>query len=152
MRKYCAILFFVFFAAACRQPKELVYQGVQNIGFKQAGMQKATLAMDVRLYNPNSYTLKLKKSEIAVFLNGNPLGAITISGGTYISKLDTSSIPVTLDVDVKKAIPNLLQAAMDNAVDLKVSGQIRAGRHGIFIKVPIEYEGKQDILGGLIKL
>jgi LEA14-like dessication related protein len=130
-----------------------VYQDVRNFNFKsQGGLEKTTLSMEVRLYNPNSYDLKLKKSGIDVFLNNKPVGIINIEGGTVISKLDTSSIPVTLDVDLKKVFPNLLEAALNNTLAIKLSGIVKAGRHGIFVRIPIHYEGTQDILGGIIKM
>jgi LEA14-like dessication related protein len=152
MRKGWFILFLFLILTSCKQPKELVYQDVQNISFKQAGLQKTTISMDVRLYNPNKYRLHVKKSDIDVYLDNNPVGKITIRGGTIIDKRDTSSVPVMLEVDLKNALPNLIQVVMTNEITLKLSGAIIAGRHGLFIKVPVYYEGKQDILGGIIKL
>lgn len=138
---------------SCKQPKELVYKNVQNFNIRQVDLQnlgKAKLSMDVRLYNPNSYSLKLKKSNVDVYLNGSLLGKINTVGGIDIAKLDTSSLPVTLDVDLGRSLPNLLQLALfDKDVSIKLSGSIKAGRHGMFIKVPVNYEGKQDILGGI---
>src|SRR5579863_6245482 len=111
MKTIGSLLLLVLLIASCRQPKDLVYQDVQNLSVKHAGLQKTTLSMDVRLYNPNNYRLKLKKSDIDVYLNGSPLGKINIDGGIGISKLDTSSLPVTLDLNPGAAMPGLLKAA-----------------------------------------
>jgi len=147
---YCFILINTVVLGACRQPKELVYQDVQNFNVKHVGLEKTTLSMDVRLYNPNRYRLKLKRSDIDVYLNGDLLGKINIEGGIGISELDTSSLPVTLDMNPGAALPGLLKAAFgNNDMTIKLSGTIKAGRHGFFIKVPVNYEGKQDILAGL---
>ena len=150
---YCVILFGMLALGACRQPKDLVYKDVRNFSMKQAGMKKTTFTMDVRLYNPNKFRLKLKKSDIDVFINGNPLGKINIEGGAGISRFDTSSLPVTLDLNPGTALTNLVSAAFGGNLTIKLSGTIKAGRHGIYVTVPVDYEGKQDdLLSGLLKM
>jgi LEA14-like dessication related protein len=149
MKTFGSLLFLMLVIASCRQPKELVYQDVQNFNIKHAGLRNTTLSMDVRLYNPNNYKLKLKKSDIDVYINGSLLGKINIEGGIDISKRDTSALPVMLDVDLGNALPNMLQLLVNNEVNIKLSGSIKAGRHGLYVKVPVNYEGKQDIFAGL---
>ncbi len=63
--------------------------------------------------------------------------------------LDTFSMPVMLSVDLKNAVPNVLQLILNPEVDIKLAGTVKAGRHGVYIKVPVNYEGKQDIRAGI---
>jgi LEA14-like dessication related protein len=151
MRFLLFILLLVVAASSCRQPRELVYQDIQNFSLKQAGLQKSTLSMVVRLYNPNNYKLRLKKSDIEVFVNGKLLGKMSTDGGVSIARRDTSSLPVMLDVSLGGVLSGLLGAAFNSEVTVKLSGSIKAGRHGIFVRVPVDYESKQDV-SSLLKM
>jgi len=147
---YCLVLLSAILTiSSCRKPKDLVYQDIENFSIKQAGFDKTLLAMDIRLYNPNKYSLKLINADVDVFLNGNHLGKMNVNGHCELSGLDTASIPITLEVDLKNALPNVLQLILNPEVDVKITGTIKAGRHGIYINIPISYEGKQDILSGI---
>jgi len=139
----------ILFISACRQPKDLVYQNVQNFKLQKIGLAQTAMTMDIRLYNPNNYSLKLKNADVDVFINNNRLGKMTVNGSYTITKLDTFSLPVMLDVDLKNGLPNVLQLVFNSDVDVKLSGTIKAGRHGVLLTVPINYEGKQDILSGI---
>ena len=101
--------------------------------------------MDLRLFNPNKYPLKLKDADVDVFLNGNKLGTMLLSECFPVPGLDTFSMPVTLDVDLKNVLPNALQLLMNPEVDIRLEGSVKAGRHGVYLNVPVHYEGKQDL-------
>lgn len=133
---------------ACRQPKDLVYQKVHHFGINKVGAQ-TVLSMDVQLYNPNAYKMKLKNADLDVYINNSRLGKINLDQKFPIPQLDTFSMPLTLNVDLGNALPNMFQLMLNSNVNVKLNGTVKAGRHGIFIKVPVNYEGKQDIRAGL---
>lgn len=134
---------------SCRAPKDLVYVGVQHFGLKQASFKKTVVSMDVQLYNPNNYKMKLKHSNLDIFINNNRLGVVNLDSKLKVPRLDTFAMPVMLDVDLGNALPNMLQLAFNSQVTVKLSGTVRAGRHGLFITIPVNYEGKQDIREGI---
>ena len=145
---FLAVLF-IAAVSSCKAPKELVYQDIQNFGMKQANGNKTVLSMDIRLYNPNNYTLQLKHADVAVFVNNSPIGKLNASGGSSLPAHDTSLVPVTLEVDLKTVLPNMLQFILNSEVTIKLEGKIKAGRHGVYINVPVNYEGKQDIMSSI---
>ena len=153
MKQTGFLLFFVaVFLSACGQPKELVYQDVENFKVQQIADNKAAISLDIRLYNPNNYKIKLKDADIDVFVNDNHIGTVRKEEKIEIPKNDTCLVPVILNVDLKGLLPNALQLVLSNGIaDIKLSGTVKAGRHGIFITVPINYEGKQDI-GSMLKI
>ena len=131
------------------QPKQLVYQNVQNFKLKQAGLQQTEVSLDIRLFNPNNYGMKLKDADVDVFVNGNRLGKMQVNEFFAVPGLDTFSMPVMLNVDLKNAVPNALQLLLNPEVNIKLAGTVKAGRHGVYVRVPVNYEGKQDIRAGL---
>jgi len=108
-------------------------------------MKQTELSVDLLLFNPNRYPLKLKDADVDVFLNGNKLGTMLLSECFPVPGLDTFSMPVTLNVDLKNVLPNALRLLMDPEVNIKLDGTIKAGRHGLYLNVPVHYEGKQDL-------
>jgi len=101
--------------------------------------------MDVRLYNPNNYRMKLKKADLDVFMSNDHLGKMNVAKKYTVPRMDTFLLPVTLDVDMQKVLPNALQLFLNSEVTVKLTGSVKAGRHGVFVRVPVNYEGKQDI-------
>jgi LEA14-like dessication related protein len=142
-------LFLVLFACSCKAPKDLEYRSVDNFGIKQAGAGKTAISLDILLYNPNKYAMKLKDADLDIFLNGNLVGKMKLKDRLKIPKADTFSLPVTVDVDLKTVFSNALQLLFNSEVDIKLNGKIHAGRHGVLISIPVDYQGKQDIRSGL---
>jgi len=143
-RQYLILLLLII-TSSCSQPKALVYQSIQNFGMKQAGLKQTELSMDLLLFNPNRYPLKLKDADVDVFINGNKLGKMLLSECFPVPGHDTFSMPVTLNVDLKNVLPNALQLLMNPDVEIKLDGSVKAGRHGLYLNVPVHYEGKQDL-------
>jgi LEA14-like dessication related protein len=143
----CLVLLLAMGVCACRQPKELVYQDIQNFSLKQAGLKQTTVSMDIRLYNPNSYALKLKKADVDVFLNNGRVGHVKMKERAFLPGRDTCSLPILLDVDLQNVLPNALQLLFNNDVEIKLTGTLKAGRHGVYINIPIDYSTKQNIFG-----
>ena len=142
-------LLIILFICSCRQPKQLVYQNIENFKLKQTDKQQTEVSLDLRLFNPNNYGMKLKDADVDVFVNGSKLGKMEVRDLFAVPGLDTFSMPVMLSVDLKSAVPNVLQLILNPEVDIKLAGTVKAGRHGVYIKVPVNYEGKQDIRSGI---
>lgn len=143
------LLFIILTMGACRAPKDFVFQNVQNFSIGKADLTQAKVSMDVKMFNPNNYPMKLKNADLDVFINGSHLGKVAVSHQFAVPGLDTFSMPVTLDVDMNNVLPNAIQLFLNPEVTVKLSGEVKAGRHGVYIHIPINYEGKQDISQGL---
>jgi hypothetical protein len=140
-----ALLAIICILASCKQPLALTYQGVSNFSLKGADVTHPAIGMDLRFYNPNNYVLKLKHADIDVYINGNHLGQMILDTLYDIPRLDTCSIPVVLNVDTRQVFPNALQLLLSKGVDVKIKGNIKAGRKGIYLNIPVAYEGTQQL-------
>ena len=149
MKKTYFVLLAILFLFSCSRPKDLVYQKTQNFGVQTSGLKQTQVTMDVCLYNPNNYRLKLKDANLDVFINGNPVGKMSVKERISIPKLDTFSIPVTLNVNLQNAFSNALEILFNGEVNLKLTGSLKASRHGVYITIPVDYESKQDLRSGI---
>ncbi len=127
-------------ATSCRQPKELVYEGIDKVTVNQS-----VISVNVRMYNPNHYKLKMKNADLSVLLNGAVIGKMEAADNLEIARQDTFTLPVALHVELAKSLPNAMQLLFNSEVNIQLTGNVKAGRHGVFVNVPVNYEGKYDL-------
>jgi hypothetical protein len=53
-------------------------------------------------------------------------------------------MPINLTIEYKNLLKNAMDYLTKDQVTVKVNGVIKAGKGGIYINVPINYEGKHD--------
>jgi LEA14-like dessication related protein len=130
---------------SCSQPKSLVYQDVGNFRVQNVNLQQATVVADVRFYNPNNYGLSLRNGDLDAYFNDRFLGKAAVDEQTAIPPRDTFVLPVSVRVDLKNIFPNALQLLTSQEVLVRLQGTVRVGKGGVFIGVPVRYEGRQKL-------
>jgi LEA14-like dessication related protein len=132
--------------AGCAQPKNLEYKGVENIRINSVSFSKTELGADVKFYNPNNYPMILKDAIADVYVNNKLIGNVKLDNTFTIPKKNTFSLPVLVNANLGGVLGNLVQALGNKEVTVKLVGSVKAGRiNGIFIPIPINYEGKQKL-------
>jgi LEA14-like dessication related protein len=100
---------------------------------------------DIKFYNPNKYALNVKEAEMDVYFNDRLLGHTSLSDVVSLPPLDTTFVPFTIQASVADILANTAQIFLNPNVRVKVQGNAKAGRGGIFVNVPINYQGTQRI-------
>src|SRR5580698_1217452 len=115
----------VIWIAGCRQPQAPEYYGFRDIEFiKSTGVQP-TLATIVKLYNPNPYTLELKHADVDVSINGKLAGHSTLDSTIIIPRKDTFYVPVSLQVDLKAILSNVMQTLLSRQATIGLDGHVK---------------------------
>lgn len=130
---------------SCSTPKELEYRDFKNFTINKVGFASSTAKMDMIYYNPNNFGLQLKKTDLDIYINGVFLGHSTQEYQVTIPKKDQFVIPVVLVVDMKNLLKNGLTALLNKQVMLKVTGSVRVGKANLFMNIPVNYEGPQEV-------
>lgn len=152
MRRQCAPLVVCWLALlvlSCRQPKELVYQDIRNFKIRKVAMDNTVVSMDVRLYNPNHIGLKLRSADVLVAINNSLVGKVDVTDMCRIPARDTAVIPMVVQVNLKKVLPDVVKLLFNSEVDINLKGEMRAGSHGLFVRIPVNYTTREDILEGI---
>ena len=131
--------------AGCAKPTSLDYLGIDKVKIISLGLQESTVGADVRYYNPNKYKLTMKRAEVDVYVNDLYIGKTVLDTTVYIPKKDTFQLPVVLTIDMKKVGLGMLQTLSNDSVLVRLEGNAKVGRSGIFINYPIHYQGKQKL-------
>lgn len=135
----------ILFAASCSNPKDLVYQQVNNVHVNRLGFKESMVGLNVVYYNPNKYGLKAKGGDIDVFMNDKYLGKANIETATDIPKLDTFSVPVSVTLNMQSLLQNSFQFLQSSDVTIRLKGYVKVGKAGVFINVPVDCITKEKI-------
>jgi LEA14-like dessication related protein len=125
--------------------KEPEFLDARNFGLKSLGLKRSTVAADLYYFNPNNLALNLKRYELEVYIDNQHLGRSVLDTLIHIPKKDTFAIPVSMDVDMKYIFPNAYALLMKDSIDLRIEGTAKVGKGGIFLNIPVRYQGKQRI-------
>ena len=141
----CALL--PLLMIACAKPTAFDFLGVQHVKVLQFGLKESTVAVDVQYYNPNKFPVTMKKADVDVYVNDNFFGKTTFDSTLKIPGRDTFYLPVVLKVNMTTTVMQLIQTLGQGQqeVKIKLDGNARVGRGGIFINYPIKYEGMQKL-------
>jgi Conserved secreted protein len=138
-----ALLAVVAMIASCANPKDLVYQDVKNFHVMTLSLQPE-VGMDIQFYNPNTKGVTLKSANIDVYINNNLIGKSNLQGSFAVPAADTFLLPVKLKADLRSLFKNAYSLLANRTVDVKLQGSVKAGK-GVFVNIPIHYEGKQKL-------
>jgi LEA14-like dessication related protein len=131
----------------CAKPTGFDFLGVRNVKVIQFGLKESTVGLDVKYYNPNKFPVTMKKANVDVYVNDSYFGNTKLDSTITIPRRDTFYLPVILKVDMNTTVMQLIQAlgSGQQKVKVKLDGNARVGRGGIFINYPIKYEGMQKL-------
>ncbi len=129
----------------CSRPIVPEYRSIENFRVNSVGAGESAISADLKYYNPNNFTLKLKYGETDVYLNNRLVGKTILDTLTVIPARDSFLIPVSMKVDMKQVYANALDILLTKEVLIKLDGFAKMGKGGIFFNLPIKYEGKQKI-------
>lgn len=130
---------------SCRTPKDLEFREIRNISLESIGFSQTTLAAELAYYNPNNFSLELKRTDVDVFVNNQLLGHSLQEIQLKVPKRGTFIIPVKLDLDMKNLLKNGLSALTGKEVDIRVVGKVKVGKAGVFKTFPMDYRTVQKI-------
>ncbi|MDZ7899911.1 MAG: LEA type 2 family protein [Arcicella sp.] len=133
------------FVIACSKPIQPTYLGYQNLRFGKVGTKSNVLMSDIKFYNPNKYALNVKQADMDVYFNDRLLGHTSMNEMVSLPPLDTTLIPFTIEASATDLLANAAQIYLNPNVKIRVQGNAKAGRGGVFVNIPINYQGTQRI-------
>ena len=125
--------------------KEPEFIEARNFAILSVGMKTSTIYTDLYYYNPNGFGIQMKKADLDIYIDEKFVGHTLIDTLINIPRKDTFSIPVSMEVEMKKLFPNALSILLKEEVDLKIEGTAKLGKSGIFLNVPVRYHGKHRL-------
>jgi LEA14-like dessication related protein len=133
--------------SGCSSVKAPLYQDTQNFRVHSVSFTQVVFAMDIRYYNPNNFGVDLRSADIDAYLNNKYLGKAIIDENIPMRAKDTFSLPVQFQIGVGDLVSQGISMLNSNNTEvlIRMDGTILAGKAGVFVRVPVHYEGKQAV-------
>lgn len=124
--------------------KEPTFIDARGFKITSLGLKQSVIQTDLYYYNPNNMGLQLKQVDADVFINDKLAGHSIIDTLIKIPAKDTFAIPVRFNVEMKNLLSNAFSILTQDQVDVKMKGSATIGKAGLFIKLPVNYQGKHS--------
>jgi len=127
----------LFFCLGCNSIKDIEYRGIKETKIQSMGISKGTVKVVLQYFNPNKFGLDLKETQLEVYANDKYIGIAENAEKFIVPKLANFDFPIYVHFNPLKAMGmvGLLQA---DKINLRVKGTTKAGKKGIYIRVPID--------------
>ena len=145
MNKLFFVALFVLAMASCKNMKDPVFKGIENVKMGQVGVTESLVTLDIRYHNPNNFNGSLKQAEGDAWMDSTYLGHFSADSTIHIPANGEFLVPVRLMMDMKQILKNSFAALMNEEVMLRIKGSARAGRSGFYKNFSLNYEGKQNL-------
>jgi LEA14-like dessication related protein len=120
---------------SCFQYDDVVYQGFDNVKMSKPKDGQMNIKFDLKLDNPNKYKIKIKPSDVTVFVGGKELGQIHLTETLVIDKRSEKSYPLSLDLKMKdlfkSGLGGMFEMMTKQTVSLRIKGFVRGSVYGI---------------------
>lgn len=138
------VILILLFVPSCRAPKDLEYKDFKNFKIENLGFASSQIKLELVYFNPNSFGLQLKRTELDIFVDDSFLGHSVQEYQINIPRRGDFTLPVQIDVDMKNMFKNLFSTLVNKEVTVKVTGKITLGKLNVYKSFPVNYEGKQQ--------
>lgn len=133
------------FLGSCSKPKPLVFKGINQFRMEDIGMDSSTIFAELEFSNPNDMEIDFKKLDCQIFANNHLVGHYLNDSLTQVLPNANFSYPAKIRVDMRPIIQNALASFLSGSVDLHFVGNVKIGRAGFFMNVPIDFSQKQKL-------
>jgi len=145
LNKSWFVLLIIIVFASCRAMKDPDYKSIDSFQVQSVRGDTSTLVLNVRYYNPNNRSLKLKDAEGDAYIDSLYLGHFSMDTLVKIAKLSDFIVPVVLKANMKNIYKNAASVFMGTEFNIRLEGRCKVGKGGVFFPYPIKYQGKQTL-------
>ena len=120
---------------SCNAYKEVEMLGVQNYDLDNITNENVDLAITVKINNPNTYNIKIKKSTLDLYIENNKVGKAQMKEDIVLKKETNAEYTFIVTADYKELSSGVLKAAPNaifkSSIKLGAKGKVKAKAFGI---------------------
>jgi len=126
----------------CFSYEDVDFNGVSSFNVPDKSLDHLVFDVGLDIENPNPYNLKIKPSELDIYINDKHAGKakitdkITIKKKTravYIAKIKTNG------KEVMKALGSSIKGLFTGSMKITLKGQVRGGAYGVTKKFDVNF-------------
>jgi len=130
---------------ACEDPKNFEFKGMQEIQVSQLGMGKNTIHAKLKYYNPNHFSMILKKVDCDILMNNQPFTRVHLDTNFVIPAQSQFLVPAKMEFEMSNLVKNSVDILFNRPIKLNINGNATLSK-GMFTKtLPIAFETTQKL-------
>ena len=145
MKNLLIVLVVICSLASCRNIKDPVFKGIENVRMDELNFDDPAVTLDMRYHNPNNFKGQLRQAEGDAWMDSTYLGHFIVDSLVNIPANSEFIVPVKLAVDTKQLLKHSLAVFLNEEVNIKITGKAKAGKGGFFKNFALNYQGKQNL-------
>jgi LEA14-like dessication related protein len=147
LRRTTLIILLAGLMSACRgiRIREPQFLGLRDVRTPSLGLRESRLSATLDYINPNRFSLGLEALELDVRVFDTPLGRAGLSTPIRIPARDTFSIPVSLEVDMRKLLANAVTLGFNREWDIRLEGRVVFRKGPLRLQMPIRQLTRQRV-------
>ena len=133
--------FIVFILVTSCAPLELP-EFISYEGFKmgKTDAKQVSFSLSVKLKNPNSYALKVKKSSLSLSIDAGKIGIINVEKTIKLPRKKEAIVEIPMNLTLEKgALMRMMTFSMQDSIRLNLEGDVRGGALFFTKKFPLSF-------------
>lgn len=149
LKKLFYFLIISILLSSCVDYEEVTLSEIKSIKLLELGSSGLTIESELKLNNPNSYSIKVTESKFDVYIKNNKIGVASIASPLELSKSSDDyhlvKLITTFEENQANTLPGILamSALGGGKIDVKLDGFIEG--KAMFIKKRIEIVHEEKV-------
>ncbi len=141
-----SFLTIIFTSMGCMTYKDVEMIEVTDVGVKDFTAKGVEVEVAMQIKNPNNYNINIVDSDLTLFAKGNKVGTANIENKVTLPKKSNQIHRFTITSSLKdmgsSAFPILMSVMGGEAIELQITGDIKATAKGIGKRFPVDFKEK----------
>ena len=134
---YLIVCLIISSCAPFELPEFISYEG-----FKMGKMdaKQVSFSLNVKLKNPNSYALKVKKTSLNLSVDDGKIGMLALEKTIKLPRKKETIVEIPMNLSLEKgALMRMLTFSMQDSIRLNLEGDVRGGALFFTKKIPLSF-------------
>lgn len=144
--KLIIAIFITSLFTSCEAYKDVTFLGMQDYRMGTIDGDMATIFLTVKVDNPNSYNIKIKKSTFDLYFDGGKVGIAELAEDIKLLKKKEGNYEMKFNINYKKIMNSSLSMLgsllTKNDIKIGVKGKAKAKALLISKKFDVDFEEK----------
>lgn len=134
--KWIAIFVLIFSLQGCFEFENVNFKGIESVKMPKMDDKEILVDLSFKLENPNNFNIKLKPSQIEVFVSDKKIGTIHLDKKIVFKKKKENIYSTQIKVKLEDgAFFSLFKLALKDEIPVRFKGKIKGSVFGISKKL-----------------
>lgn len=124
---------------------------VESVNIDEFNTGNVQITASLVLDNPNNFKIKIKKSELDLYVNGEPVGTASLQKKIILAKNTKMAHDFIIDSSIKDLggglVSSVISVISSGGIKVGVKGDVKASAFLITAKIPVDVEENINTAG-----